>query len=33
MVTAAFEDENETVTRKLLVKKAGTVWKFSGYTQ
>jgi hypothetical protein len=33
MVTAAFEEENETVTRKLLVKKAGTVWKFSGYTQ
>jgi hypothetical protein len=33
VVTAAFEEEGGTATKKLLVKKVGTEWKFSGYAQ
>jgi hypothetical protein len=33
LVTAAFEEENSTATKKLLVKKVGTEWKFSGDMQ
>jgi hypothetical protein len=33
VVTAAFDEENGTATRKLLVKKVGGEWKFSGYMQ
>ncbi len=30
VLTAALEEENGTVTKKLLMKKVGTEWKFSG---